>query len=225
MEANINNSTISDEAKLYRFVDVTNSSISKKCIVGDFSRITNSVLSNYVRIDRYNLIYHSKIGAYSYTGPNDMIMHSQIGKFCSISWGITIGPGNHNYNRISSHDFLYNNFYNIKDKNNDDEYDRFGDECIIGNDVWIGANSTILRGVEISDGAVIGANTIVTKDIPPYAIVFGNPAKIVKYRFNETTIDKLLKIKWWNFPINKIKEKYSAFCNKNIDEAIDNLMK
>ena len=74
----------------------------------------------------------------------------------------------------------------------------------IGNDVWIGQSTIILSGVTIGDGAIIGANSLVTKDVKPYAVVGGNPAKLIKYRFDEDTIDKLLKIKWWDWSIDKI---------------------
>lgn len=74
----------------------------------------------------------------------------------------------------------------------------------VGNDVWIGSNVKILSGVNIGDGAIIGANSLVTKDIPPYAIAGGNPAKIIKYRFDNETNDKLLKIQWWNFDENEL---------------------
>jgi hypothetical protein len=223
-DKNIKDSTIAESANLYRFIDVHDSEVKNNSVVGDFSRIKNSSLGKFVRVDRFNLIFHSTIGDYSYTGPHDMIMHAKIGKFCSIAWGITIGGGEHNYNRISSHDFIYNNFYGIKDPQIKDEYNRFGKECTIGNDVWIGANSTILRDVKIGDGAIIGANTIVTKDIPPYAIVVGNPGKVIKYRFDEKTINQLIEIKWWDLPIEKIKAKFSAFKNENISEAITNLL-
>lgn len=81
----------------------------------------------------------------------------------------------------------------------------------IGNDVWIGANVTILRGVHIGDGAVIGANTLVNKDIPPYAIVVGCPARVIKYRFEETVIQKLLNLKWWNWTDEKIQRNLALF--------------
>lgn len=90
----------------------------------------------------------------------------------------------------------------------------------IENDVWVGAKSTIMSGVKISNGAVIAATSTVTKDVPPYAIVGGNPAKIIKYRFTELQIDLLLKIQWWNWPEEKIKSEFKNLWSSNIDEFI-----
>jgi virginiamycin A acetyltransferase len=91
---------------------------------------------------------------------------------------------------------------------------------IIENDVWIGAQSTIISGVKISNGSIIAANSVVTKDVPPYAIVAGNPAVIVKYRFTEEQIDSLLKISWWNWDKQKIKDNAMLMWSDNIDDFI-----
>jgi virginiamycin A acetyltransferase len=91
---------------------------------------------------------------------------------------------------------------------------------IIENDVWIGAQSTIMSGVKISNGSIIAANSVVTKDVPPYAIVAGNPAVIVKYRFTEEQIDSLLKISWWNWDEQKIKDNAMLMWSDNIDDFI-----
>jgi carbonic anhydrase/acetyltransferase-like protein (isoleucine patch superfamily) len=92
---------------------------------------------------------------------------------------------------------------------------------IVENDVWIGAMSTVMSGVKISNGSVVGANSTVTKDVPPYAIVAGNPAKIIKYRFNERQIESLLKISWWNWTEDRIKNEAMLMWSTNIDEFID----
>jgi acetyltransferase-like isoleucine patch superfamily enzyme len=92
---------------------------------------------------------------------------------------------------------------------------------IIENDVWIGAKSTIMSGVKIHNGAVIGACSVVTKDVPPYAVVVGNPAKIVKYRFNEKQIESLLKIAWWDWSEDRIKTDAMMLWSSKIDEFID----
>jgi len=94
-------------------------------------------------------------------------------------------------------------------------------DIVIENDVWIGAKSTIMSGIKISNGAVIAAGSTVTKDVPPYAIVAGNPGKIVKYRFYKDQIDKLLKIAWWDWDEDKIKENAMLMWSDNIDEFIE----
>ena len=95
-------------------------------------------------------------------------------------------------------------------------------DIIIENDVWIGAKSTIMSGIKISNGSIIAAGSIVTKDVPPYAIVAGNPGRIVKFRFNENQIDKLLKISWWNWDEDKIKNEAMNMWSDNIDKFINN---
>lgn len=94
-------------------------------------------------------------------------------------------------------------------------------DIIIENDVWIGAKSTIMSGVKIHNGSVVGAGSVVTKDVPPYAIVAGNPAKIVKYRFTEKQIQSLLKISWWDWTQDRIKTEAINMWSNKIDEFID----
>lgn len=94
-------------------------------------------------------------------------------------------------------------------------------DIIVENDVWIGAKSTIMSGVKIQNGSIVGANSVVTKDVPPYSIVVGNPAKIVKYRFTERQIESLLKIKWWEWTEDRIKTEAVSMWSNKIDEFID----
>ena len=91
----------------------------------------------------------------------------------------------------------------------------------VGNDVWIGATSTIMSGITIGDGAIIGAGSMVTKNVPPFAIVAGNPSKIVKYRFTEEQIEKLLQISWWDWEEDKIKDNAMSMWSSNIDDFIN----
>lgn len=157
-----------------------------------------------------------KIGDYSYINSEyDYVFidgNVEIGKFCSIGPNVQIGYGNHDISFVTTHPFLYNKKY-IKnlDFNSDLFNEMFHKKTIIGNDVWIGANANIKKGVTIGDGAVIGMNTVVTKDVPPYAIVVGNPGKIIKYRFKDDDIDFLLKSKWWNYNSDFIFENYEYF--------------
>jgi virginiamycin A acetyltransferase len=94
-------------------------------------------------------------------------------------------------------------------------------DIVIENDVWIGANSTIMSGITIHNGAIIAAGSTVTKDVPPYAIVAGNPGKVVKYRFNRKQIEDLLEISWWDWDENKIKESAMTIWSKDIDFFIE----
>ena len=127
-----------------------------------------------------------------YVGSN----YTTIGSFCSLAANIFIGPGDHPTNYLSSSSFLYMSCLGWCDETQGNEI--FLKPCDIGNDVWIGDNVFIRGGVKIGDGAVIGAGAVVVKDVPPYAVVGGVPAQIIKYRFDAPTIQRLLATQWWN---------------------------
>ena len=214
----ISDSIISDSTQVYFRAEITESEVMEKCIVGENSRVRKSYLEEYVSIYRNNLIMGCSIGRYTYTGHFDMIFNTEIGSFCSISYGVTIGPPDHNFNRLTTHPFLHNKKYNILEEQDLLATSKFDRQCKIGHDVWIGCNATILRGVTIGDGAVIGANSLVNKDVPPYAIVGGVPARIIKYRFSNEIIKELLSIKWWNWSVDCIKKNKHIFTGKvNLD--------
>ncbi|MBR1807885.1 MAG: CatB-related O-acetyltransferase [Paludibacteraceae bacterium] len=148
-----------------------------------------------------------------------MMFHCSIGSYCSISYGVTIGPPEHKYNRISTHPFIYDSKFGLAGEDQNIRNEKFANTLEIGNDVWIGCNSTILRGIKIGDGAIIGANAVVTKDVPPYAIVAGVPAKVIKYRFSKEIVTKLLEMKWWKWEDEKIQANLHLFKSNvtNID--------
>nr|WP_319371132.1 DapH/DapD/GlmU-related protein [uncultured Ilyobacter sp.] len=219
-------SKILSQVKVYKQCWIVKSIMEENTFAGDGSKLDNCILDRYARAGKYNHLYFTEMGRHTYTGQDTVIMHTKIGAFTSISWGVTIGAGEHNFNRVTSHTFLYNPY----DKLNNGKiyYDRFEKECEVGNDVWIGANSTVLRGVKIGDGAVIGANSVVTKSVPPYAIVAGNPAKLIKYRFSEDIIEKFLNIKWWNLEDDVIKKNcdlFSEFPNHKVLDKIHEIVK
>lgn len=207
-------SEIDLDVSLYLNSRIKNSYIGKKSIVGDFTRVNNSRLLFNNKIDRNVFITECLIDRYSYIGNTSMIFNTSIGKFCSISWRVSIGAANHDYEYITTHDFLYNKAYDINP--GVVTYDRFAKKNKIGNDVWIGNNVTINNGINIGHGAVIGANSIVTKDIPPYAIVVGNPGKILKFRFEQKVIQELMELQWWDFPDEVINKNIHLFMDKNI---------
>lgn len=202
--------------KTYYMSKIEESTIGDNSIIGDFARIRKSVLGEYVKIDRNTLVQNCNIGSYTYTGPFDMIFNAEIGKFSSISYGVTIGPPEHDYKRMSMHPFIYSSEYDLIDNDKLLPNNKFDKICKIGNDVWIGCNSTVLRGVEIPDGCVIGANTVVTKTPKPYSIVVGCPGTMIKLRFKSEIIEKLLEIKWWDWKIEKIKKNAYLFLNDEI---------
>lgn len=171
------------------------------------------------------------IGDYSYICHSTIIAPNvEIGKFCSIADDVIIGVGSHPLNALSTHPFQYAR-HKVKmignilvDKENLLKVPPTNKKTIIGNDVWIGTRAIILKDVSIGDGAVIGANAVVTKDVPPYAIVAGVPARVIKYRFSQEIIDKLEELKWWNYPKDFIINLPFADIDKCI-EIIENAKK
>ena len=135
-------------------------------------------------------------------------MH-ESGKFCSIACGakFLFNSANHTLSSLSTYPFpIFFDEWGLEKSDVAAAWDRKGD-IVIGNDVWIGYEAVILAGVTIGDGAVIGARAVVTKDVPPYAIVGGVPARVIRSRFTEETVKALLRLKWWDWPAERIQEK------------------
>ena len=151
--------------------------------------------------------YRGKIGKYSYIGNNSFVSDTNIGNFTSISTDCYIGGTSHPTDWVSTSP-VFHKWENIMKKNfARNEFEIFK-RTTIGNDVWIGNRVMIKAGVKIGDGAVVGMGSIVTKDIGPYEIWAGNPARLIRKRFDDETIDALEKMKWWEWDDNKI-EKYA----------------
>ena len=168
--------------------------------------------------------YTMSFGKYTYGAPNIIWKHSDtnlfVGNFCSIAANVNIYlGGNHRTDWVTTYPFghinqhVFNNF-------NGAGHPATKGSVIIGNDVWIGNNVTIMSGVTIGDGVVIANNSHVVKNVEPYSLVGGNPAKLIKYRFSQDQIEKLLQIKWWNWDDDKINKFTPLLCNNNIDEFI-----
>jgi len=150
----------------------------------------------------------------------------EIGRFCTFARGCHIAGVEHPFHYLSSSFYrISNNWFpddpihkaTVKIRNKPSPERKRQTKTIIGNDVWFGANSLVLKGVNIGDGAVVGAGAVVTKDIPPYAIVGGNPAKIIKMRFDEETVKKLMQLKWWEQDLSIIE----TLPMDDIDECIN----
>ncbi len=174
-------------------------SIGRKAIVID----TQFEESGNNSIGPLSQVRHCHIGRYSYVGADSQLSYANVGRFCSIGDKVSCALGVHPLDWASTHPAFYSKKYNLissevmfneysyTDKNHNFMID-------IGHDVWIGSNTVILGGVHIGHGAVIAAGAVVTKDVPPYAIVGGVPARVIRNRFDDDTIRKLLDLQWWN---------------------------
>ena len=156
----------------------------------------------YIRRKKYNIGEHTYLSHSTHIARRKKVF---IGKYCSLANGVCIGIYNHPYQVLTTHPFIYMDndiqLYGDMPVEKENRYIEPEDKnTIIGNDVWIGHNAIVLGGVKIGDGAIIGAGAVVTKDVEPYAIVGGVPAKVIKYRFSKEIIEQLLETKWWDLP-------------------------
>ncbi len=179
--------------------------------VGDYT-IYNDFYNDPRDFEKNNVLYQYPIN-------NDKLI---IGKFCSIACKakFLMTSGNHTMNSLSTYTFpIFYEEWGLDVSHITDAWDNKGD-IVIGNDVWIGYDAIIMPGVKIGDGAIIGTRAIVTNDVPPYTIALGIPAKVIKKRFSDDIILKLLKIKWWDWPNEKIKANVKHIQSGNIDKLV-----
>lgn len=178
-------------------------------------QITNTKFGNNIFLGENVSILNSEINDHSYINNNSSIKNTSIGKYCSIGPNVQIILGKHPTNFVSTHPIFYANnkpFKTFADKTYINEYDSVN----IGNDVWIAEGVIIPGGVTIGNGAIITARSVVTKDIEPYSIVGGIPAKHIKYRFDEDTIQKINNSEWWNWDESLLREEYLTFHNSEM---------
>lgn len=196
-----------DRETVYLKHVITNPNI----IVGDFT-MYNDFVRDPRDFEKNNVLYHFPIN-------RDRLI---MGKFCSIACGakFLFTSANHTQKSLSTYPFpIFFDEWDLDVEDITSAWDRKGD-IIIGNDVWIGYEAVIMSGVTIGDGAIIGARSVVTKDIPPYTIVGGVPARQIRRRFSEETIAALLELKWWDWPREKIARKIEAIKNGDMKALV-----
>lgn len=192
-----------DKETVYLDQVVTNPNIK----VGKYT-IYNDFVKNPADFEKNNVLYHYPVN-------KDKLV---IGKFCSIACGakFMFTSANHAMGSLSNYTFpIFFEEWDLKKEHVTDAWDNKGD-IMIGNDVWIGYEAVIMAGVHIGDGAVIGTRAVVTKDVPPYTIVGGVPAKKIKMRFDRQTVEDLLELKWWDWTSEKIKKNFSLIMSGEI---------
>ncbi len=181
--------------------------------IEDEVKLKDTTLGAFTQIRTHSILVEAVVGDFTYCAGYNQIYYANIGKFCSIASFVRINPGNHpTYTRIAQHHFTYRS--KMFGFGEDDEAFfswRRGDPVEIGNDVWIGHGATIMPGVTIGNGAVIGAGAVVTKNVEPYSVVVGVPAKKIKMRFPEDLIPKIERAAWWDWDYDTIKERLDDF--------------
>lgn len=180
--------------------------------VGDYT-MYNDFFNDPRKFEQNNVLYHYPVN-------NDKLI---IGKFCSIACGakFLFNSANHSMASLSTYPFpLFFEELGLDKRNVTKSRDNKGN-IIIGNDVWIGFEALILAGVSIGDGTIIGSRAVVTKDVPPYTIAAGVPARPIRKRFDDDTISNLIKIKWWNWPDEIITENIQAIQSGNITKLME----
>lgn len=206
-----NSNKIYPRSNDYQTVYLKNIITKENIEVGDYT-IYNDFYNDPRDFEKNNVLYHYPIN-------NDKLI---IGKFCSIACNskFLMTSGNHTMKSQSTYTFpIFYEEWGLDVCHITDAWDNKGD-IVIGNDVWIGYDSIIMSGVHIGDGAIIGTRAVVTNDVPPYSIVGGIPAKVIKKRFSDDTISKLLEIKWWNWTSKKIQSNIEYIQSGDIDKLV-----
>lgn len=174
-----------------------------------------SLLEPPVRMEAGSVADDSRIGRYSYLGANATVVGAEVGRFCSIAHGATVGATGHPTDRATTHTFPYI----PADGGFVDRHQLRIARVRLGHDVWIGCDAVVLSGVTIGDGAVIAANSVVTKDVPPFAVAVGAPATVRRFRFDADLVERLAAVAWWNWPKDLLARHVDLF-RLPLDESV-----
>lgn len=182
--------------------------------------LRETAIGSRCEVLEHTRVEYSTLGDFSYLGPNCMVADAHIGKFCAIAASVRIGAPNHPMDRPSLHRFTYCPEYYSAEAVRDERFfaDRRAAVVTIGHDVWIGHGVIVLPGVTVGDGAVLAAGAVVSRDVAPYTIVGGVPARMIRERFPRDIARRLAQIAWWDWPFETILQRLEAFQSSNIEE-------
>ncbi|MBN1696991.1 MAG: hypothetical protein JW881_05730 [Spirochaetales bacterium] len=195
-----------------------NKRLSGKPSIHDTACVINSTIGSWTEIGSRSVIIETTIGDYSYDAGDVSIIYATIGKFCSIASHVRINPGNHPMERVTQHHCTYRRVqYGFGAMDDLSFFNRRRSRrCIIGHDVWIGHGAVIMPGVHVATGAVVGAGAVVTRNVGPYEIAVGVPARVIKKRFDGQIIKRLLSSEWWEWERRMLEERFADFLSPDI---------
>lgn len=184
--------------------------LSEEPTIHEGCRMIKSSVGSWTELGKNTTFNEVEFGDYSYTAGNVSIAYATVGKFCSIANSTRINPGNHPQWRVTQNHLTYRRKKFLFDTEDDHEFFQWRRDhhVSIGHDVWIGHGAVVMPGVTVGNGAVIGSGAIVTKDIPPYGVAVGVPAKVIKFRFPQEIIDQLQEIEYWNWDRLTLEDRF-----------------
>jgi phosphonate metabolism protein (transferase hexapeptide repeat family) len=196
--------------------------LSSEATIDPTAKVQDATLGAYCEVGARTILHEVSLGDYSYVVNDAQIAYATIGKFCSIAAMTRINPGNHPMQRASQAHFTYRASAYFPGENDEAEFFewRRGYHVHIGHDVWIGHGAIILPGRSIGTGAVVAAGAIVTKDVPAYAIVAGNPARAIKWRFPEGIAKRLITLRWWDWGHEALRQALPDFRKMPVEDFL-----
>jgi phosphonate metabolism protein (transferase hexapeptide repeat family) len=182
------------------------------------AEVRSSTLGKWTEIYGMTQVIETTLGDYSYIVHGSQVIYAEIGKFCSLASFCRINPGNHPLERAALHHFTYRSFqFDLGEEDEEFFNWRRSYKVTLGNDVWVGHSASIMPGVHVGTGAAIGTGAVVTHDVPPFTVVAGVPARPIRERFPKEIQEELMRICWWDWPHEKLRERLTDF--RRLDAA------